>query len=173
MSVAEQLRAMLPPVAYDRAGRLVMATTDAEANVLDGVIARAAAVKAAMHPRTAGDAIVDWERVYALQSRSSAPQVERVQAVLSKMGETGGLSVAYFERLATAAGYGIKILEPKPFRCGISRTGDPLYPDEIRFVWQVRINERPTGGGPATDAALARTFDDLKPAHTFCQFLES
>lgn len=172
MTTGDLLRSLLPPVAYDPTGKVIGAVVDAEAKALDAALTRAAAIGDAMHPATAGDAIADWERVLSLKPLPDASQPERVQAVLSKLGELGGLSIPYFTRLAAAAGYDITIIEPKPFRCGHSVCNDPLYLDDVLFVWQVRINARPPGGDVAADAALEITFNELKPAHTYCQFLE-
>jgi len=173
MTLAELLRTLLPPVAYDPAGRVVGAVIDAEAGALQVAVERAQTIQQAMHPATAGDAIADWERVLGLRPLPSASPAERVQAVLAKLGELGGLSISYFVRLAAAAGYAITIIEPKPWRVGHSSVDEPLYLEDVLFVWQVRIDRRPPNASPVTDAALEATFNNLKPAHTFCQFLES
>lgn len=173
MTLASLLRTLLPPVAYDPAGRVIGAVIDAEAAALQEAMERAQTVEHAMHPATAGDAIADWERVLGLRPLPSASAAERVQAVLAKLGELGGLSIPYFVRLAAAAGYAITIIEPKPWRVGHSHLDEPLYLEDVLFVWQVRIDRRPSNATPVTDAALEATFNNLKPAHTFCQFLES
>jgi len=170
--LADLLRRMLPPVAYDTAGPVVGAVIDAEANALQAGIQRAESIAGALHPATADAAISDWERVLALASKPQVGQAERVQAVLSKLGELGGLSIPYFVRLAAAAGYAITITEPQPWRVGHSSVAEPLYLSGALFVWQVHIDKRPPGATAATDAALAAVFDDLKPAHTLCQFVE-
>lgn len=115
----------------------------------------------------------DWEHVLALMPPPNATPQERVQAVLAKLGELGGLSIPYFVRLAAAAGYAVTITEPKPWRVGHSHVDEPLYRQDVLFVWQVHIDRRPPSATPVTDAALEATFNNLKPAHTFCQFLES
>jgi len=173
MTLASLLRTLLPPMAYDPAGRVVGAVIDAEAAALQEAVERASTVADAMHPATAGDAIADWERVLGLRALPAASPAERVQAVLAKLGELGGLSIPYFVRLAAAAGYAITITEPKPWRVGHSHVDEPLYLEDVLFVWQVHIDSRPPEGSAATDAALEATFNSLKPAHTFCQFLES
>ncbi|MGH8386228.1 MAG: putative phage tail protein, partial [Pseudomonas sp.] len=146
---------------------------DAEADALQMAVDRAKTIENAMHPATAGDGIADWERVLGLRPLPSANPTDRVQAVLAKLGELGGLSIPYFVRLAAATGYAITISEPKPWRVGHSSVDEPLYLENVLFVWQVRIDRRPPDATPSTDAALEATFNNLKPAHTFCQFLES
>lgn len=169
LSLADALRALFPPEAYDLAGPALSAELEATANVQQGVVDSAAVVANAMHPSTADlPAIASWERVLALTPLPNATPENRVQAVLAKLGELGGLSRSYFVRLAASQGYGISISEPRAFRVGISRCGDRLYGEDVVFLWLVTINSRPPGGD---DAALQALFDDLKPAHTLCQFV--
>lgn len=172
MSIAELLRSLLPPVAYDPHAPTVGAGLDADAAALQLAIDGAARVDAAMSPSTAGVDIGEWERLLGLLPLPDAAQADRVAAVLAKLGELGGLSIPYFIRLAASAGYIVSITEPRAFRAGVGRCGDRLYPEDIVFLWQVRIDQRPAGASAAMDAALQQTFDDLKPAHTLCQFVE-
>lgn len=172
MSFGMLLRGLLPPVSYDPNAPMLGAVLDAEGAELQAARDSAQRVANAMHPDTAGDDIVGWESMLALQPVPSATQPQRAAAVKVKLGELGGLSIPYFTRLAAAAGYTVTITEPRVFRAGVSRCGDRLYPEDIVFLWQVRIDQRPAGANAAMDAALQFTFDDLKPAHTMCQFVE-
>jgi uncharacterized protein YmfQ (DUF2313 family) len=173
VTTADLLRSLLPPVAYDPYGKVVGAVMKAEANALTAAEDRASSVADAMHPGTAGEDIADWERFLALTPRPDANQGERVQAVRGKLGELGGLSSPYFIRLAAASGYDITIFEPQPWRVGHSSVAEPLYPEDVVFVWQVQIHTRPEGVDAAMDAALEQRLIDLKPGYTYCQFLES
>jgi len=173
MSIAELLRSLLPPVAYDPHAPAIGAVLDAEAAALQASIDSADRVADAMDPGTAGDDIGEWERLLALPALPGAVHADRVAGVLAKLGELGGLSIPYFVRLAASAGYTVSITEPRAFRAGVGRCGDRLYPEDVIFVWLVRIEQRPAGATAAMDAALQQTFTDLKPAHTLCQFVEA
>ncbi|MCG9000357.1 DUF2313 domain-containing protein, partial [Laribacter hongkongensis] len=115
---------------------------------------------------------------------SGAPYQQRLQTVLAKLAETGGLSIPYFTRLAAGMGYRIAINEPQPFHAGINRAGDTLWVPDIQWVWQVVVHgasvqayhfragqsaagERLTAFG---DPVIESVFGDLKPAHTFVYF---
>jgi uncharacterized protein YmfQ (DUF2313 family) len=166
---ADLLRSLLPPVAYDPSGPRLSAWIDAEAAALQAARDGGDTLLARMHPATADTDVSSWERLYALTPAPSDSLAKRIQVVLAKMGELGGISRAYFVRLAASQGYGITISEPRAFRCGISRCGERLYGEDVVFVWDVTINTRPVGGD---DAALKALFNDLKPAHTQCDFVE-
>lgn len=170
---ANLLRALLPPTAYDPYAARASAVMEAEGAALQTSRDSAQTVADAMVPATAGAAIADWERLLALEPAPAATQADRVQAVVGALANQGGLSIAYFTRLAAGMGYGVTILEPRAFRTGVSHCGERLRGADIAFVWQVRIDSRPAGGGAALDAALEALFQRLKPAHTQCQFVES
>lgn len=174
MTLADLLRALLPPTAYDPQGETVGAVITGEANALQAAIDSAQAISDAMDPQVADNAaLAEWERTLAITPRPDASLAMRAQAVLAKLAALGGLSIPYFTRLAAGMGYGVAITEPRAFRCGISHCGERLYGEDVVFVWQVTITSRPAGADATTDAALQAVFDDLKPAHTLCQFLEA
>src|SRR5690606_31727570 len=111
---------------------------------------------------------------------------ERLDAVLAKLAEIGGLSIPYFISLAERLGYSIRIEEPQPFRADASRAGDTVYIDDVIWCWKVIVEN--TGemlrqypfrasASAAGDRVLAfgdpvieEVMNDLKPGHTFVYF---
>lgn len=109
---------------------------------------------------------------------------QRLERVLIKLAETGGLSISYFIQLAKQLGYDITIDEPQPFQAGVNRAGDRLAHPDILWVWRVNIfgaksqhyrfrAGHSTAGERLSfwaDSVIESVFNDLKPAHTFCYF---
>ncbi|TKI08672.1 YmfQ family protein [Martelella alba] len=184
MSNKTLLAALLPPVAYDTAQPRLAAEINAEADMLDNVDSSANAALDGVTPFYAGDLLQDWERVLNITPKADSGYQERLDIILIKLSETGGLDIPYFINLAKSIGYTITIDELQPFRAGTSRCGDTLYIDDIIFTWRVnvyglqvpiyyfrtgtsRVGERLMTLG---DKILESTFNDLKPAHTLCYF---
>lgn len=96
-------------------------------------------------PRTTLEMLADWERVAGLPDPCSAGIAttlqERRAAVIARLVATGGQSLAYFQGLAEALGYRVRIREYRPFVCGKSRLGrDALNGGhEVRHVWRVGV----------------------------------
>ena len=184
MKHADLLTRLLPPVSYSPTDPTLAAELKAEVNALDAVQANGARLLAGITPDGAGEMITDWERLLAITPNAGATQQERVDAVVAKIAEVGGLSIPYFERLAANLGYTIDIAEPQPFRAGTNRCGDPLYIPDIIYVWKVSVHGASgrsyyfrTGtsavGEPLlafADPVIETVFNDLKPAHTFVYF---
>ncbi|WP_052697998.1 putative phage tail protein [Luteibacter yeojuensis] len=171
MIINDVLKSLLPLGAYSANGPNISRHILAEAELFAELSAVLGRLHGALHPKTAVHDLEEWERLYAITPSPGSSLQQRSQAISSKQAEVGGLSKDYFKRLARAAGYAITILEPAPFEVGRCRCGDALYREEIRFVWQVHIDERPIGSTLASDEALEATFKDLKAAHTYCQFI--
>lgn len=171
MTIKDVLTSMLPAEAYATNGPVITRHIEAEANLFRGVASLLERLHGAMHPVTAALDIEAWERLFAITPSPDSNTQQRIQAVQTKQAEVGGLSRAYFVQLARAAGYAITILEPSPFEVGLGRCGEALFQEEVRYVWQVQINQRPEGATEASDEALRATFLDLKAAHTYCEFL--
>lgn len=184
MNHAELLALLLPPVSYAPSGPALQAELVAEGNVLDATLVSAERAKGAVTPFFAEQLLPDWERVCGIAPSSGASYQQRMQAVLAKQAETGGLSISYFIRLAAGMGCQITINEPQPFRAGVNRAGDQLWTADIFWVWQVVVHngtirafrfqagqsaagERLTSFG---DPVIESVFNDLKPAHTFVYF---
>lgn len=180
---AELLALLLPPVSYAPTGAALQAELLAEGKALDISLASADWVQGAITPFFAEQLLPDWERVCGITPSADAAYQQRLQAVLAKLAETGGLSIPYFTRLASSLGYTITIVELEPFRAGINRAGDPLWVEDIQWVWQVVVasqsrsylfragqsvaGERLTSFG---DPVIESVISDLKPAHTFVYF---
>lgn len=183
MSHAGLLARLLPPVSYAPAAPQLAAQLAAEGRGLDAAQHSASRVAAAVTPYFAEQLLPDWERVCGMTPSAGAGYQQRLQAVLAKLAETGGLSIAYFTRLAAGLGYRITITEPQPFQAGMGRAGDCLELPEVVFVWRVdvagdtRLFPFVAGLGSAGDAlttfgepVIESLFHDLKPAHTFVYF---
>ncbi|WP_274571547.1 YmfQ family protein [Neisseria leonii] len=183
MDYTDTLLGLLPPVSYARNALKIRNQARIDARVLNNIADSATQVLNAMDPRTAGDALPDWERLLGLNgSGQSYPQ--RRAAVLAKINATGGLSIPYFIRLAEAAGYRIRIEEPQPFRAGQNRAGDRIAPEDIIWTWRVHVQGSSqriwlfragagTAGGRLSEYAddvIESIFEDLKPAHTWVGF---
>lgn len=187
MMHAELLARLLPPAAYQANEPQLAAELAAEGNALDAALLRADQVRAAVTPYGAGDLLPDWERVCGLKPVAGAGYQQRLQAVLAKLAETGGLSIPYFTNLAASMGYTIMIEEPQPFRAGVNRAGDTIYHADVIWCWRVHVSgsntqsflfragmsyagERLLSFG---DAVLETIFNDLKPAFSYVDFTYS
>lgn len=185
MSTRTLLSLLLPPVAYDSQQPRLVAELTAEGNAFDATAQSAENVLNAVAPFFAGDLLADWERVLNLTPGDNDGYQQRLDRVLIKLSEMGGLSIPYFITLASRIGYTITIDELQPFRTGENRCGDTLYIADIIFTWRVnvygldvplyyfRAGTSRTGERLMTlgDQILESTLNDLKPAHTFCYFL--
>ncbi|CAB3764077.1 YmfQ family protein [Paraburkholderia humisilvae] len=182
---AELLGRLLPPLSYDPKAPGLAADLRAEGNALDRALADADVIANGVVPSfLAAQFLPDWERVCGLVPAADATIQQRMSAVIAKINEIGGLSIAYFKQLAASLGYTIEIVEPQPFRVDSSRVGDTLYIEDIIFVWQVVVEGAPNlsyyfrVGQSAvgerllsfSDPVLEQVFNDLKPAHTFVFF---
>jgi len=184
MSYQSLLSALLPPVSYSPDQSMLSAELYAEGNTLEAATASADRVKNAVTPLYAETLLPDWERVLAITPASSATYQSRLNAVLSKLNEVGGLSIPYFVGLAASIGYTISIDEPQPFRAGTSHVGDTVYIPDIVFIWLTTVTGSSTpvyrfrSGSSVvaerltsfSDAVIESVFNDLKPAHTFVYF---
>lgn len=184
MNTVDLFRSFLPAFSYDPNGKYLTAELQAEANLMDAVRASAIVALGSVTPFYSSVTLSDWERVYDLIPRDGATQQERRQNVLAKMAATGGVSRPYFINLAASMGYTITITEPRAFQVGVNRCGDRLYTPDIQWVWQVNVLSSATPkyffrtgasavGEPLLafgESLLESTFNDLKPAFTFCYF---
>ncbi|MEO2217326.1 putative phage tail protein [Chromobacterium vaccinii] len=178
------LTRLLPPVSYRPDGPRLQAELASEGAALDRVQNSARQLVGAVTPQQAEAMLPDWERVCGLTPQSDATYQQRRQAVLAKLAETGGLSIPYFIRLAAGMGYKIQIEEPQPFRAGVNRVGDRLWPEDVIWHWRVtafgsKIQPYQFRAGQSLageplcafgDPRLEELFNDLKPAHTLIRF---
>lgn len=185
MRHANLLTLLLPPVSYERTGPCLAAGLAAEGAALDQTRQSAQRAASGVTPFYASALLSDWERVCGVTPGSADSYQQRLQAVLAKLAETGGLSRPYFIRLAERLGYRIEIAEPEPFRAGRNRAGERLWIPEIIWVWRVIVHGRAgaqiwrfragqsVAGERLTsfaDPVIEAVFNDLKPAHTFVYF---
>lgn len=185
MKYASLLAQLLPPGSYAPKAPRLTAQLLADGGALDRAQLNARGVVEAITPYLAGNLIVEWERVLGLVAGNGGYQ-QRLEAVLAKLAETGGLSIPYFTNLASSLGYAIAINELQPFWVDYSHVdADVLYEEDAIWVWQVVVSgsagqrEYPfyvdascvgdrllSFGDPVIEAV----FQDLKPAHTYVYF---
>jgi uncharacterized protein YmfQ (DUF2313 family) len=184
MGHAELLSQLLIPESYSPTAPNLAAELQADANALDAVLTNAQRALAAITPYGAGETLPDWERVLAIAPSSDATYQQRINAVITKIRQKGGLSIPYFIQLAASLGYTITIIEPQPFRVDASRIGDALYDEDVIYIWQVEVEgsatleyyfrvDQSAIGEPLmafSDPVLEQVFNDLKPAWTFVYF---
>lgn len=185
MNYRELLGLLLPPEAYDPNGKQLSAEQSAEGNALQKAQDAAVRVAKGIVPLTPNELLPDWERLLGLTPAPGTPVQARLTQVKAKINETGGLSIPYFINLAKSLGYTITIDEPQPFRVGINGMGDALYTRDTIWIWRVNVwnTQNPvyhfrTGLSAMGErlmafgqSSLEATFQDLKPAHTFCHFV--
>lgn len=181
MSTRDLLAALLPAPAYDPTQANLNAWLTAKAISLDAVRDAGSTTLAALlldDPAL----LSDFERILGL-SAGRLPDADRMTAVKAALVRTGGLSRAYFIRLAAALGYEITISEPEPVPLGRLRLGQRLTSIERWWFWEVVIRSgkqyatcvsacnAPLFTYETTSApALEALINELKPAHTFVRF---
>ncbi|WP_369608139.1 YmfQ family protein [Snodgrassella alvi] len=183
MNYKDTLLGLLPPVAYNRTATTIRNAAAVDGACLDEVQNAAHRKLGVIDPRTSGNYILRWEEVLNLDPTGKNGQ-QRIQAVITKINETGGLSIPYFMQMAASIGYDITITEPQPFRVGISRVGHRLAREDIMWVWWVNIKNADsratrfragmsTAGDRLTaygDVVIESVLKDLKPAFTDIRF---
>jgi uncharacterized protein YmfQ (DUF2313 family) len=132
----------------------------AEGAMLDAIMAKIDAAEMDSWPDQTTQP-EDFERVFAL--KSSGTIADRRNAIVASIRAYGGLSVKYFVGIIKSLGYDVTIREGSikgPWRVGISKVGDKVYPsygDVDSFVVVF------TGvAGPL--ANIEAIISDLKPA---------
>lgn len=182
---ATLLALLLPSVAYDSQQPHIKAELTAEGNAFNTANLLSESIVKAVTPIYAASLLTDWERVLGIGSTTDMTYQQRLENVLVKIAETGGLSIPYFKKLASRLGYHIEIIEPTAFHVGVNRCGDPLMVEGTMWTWGVVITGlkiKPyyfrTGSSAVgerlsvfADVVIESIFNDLKPAHTFCYFI--
>lgn len=181
-----QLQALLPMgAAWPRDDDAVLTRLlAAAADELARVDARSVQLLAEADPRTTAEMLADWERNAGLPdqcvvlSGQTQGAVQRRAALVSRLTQLGGQSVAYFTRLAASYGYTVSISEYKPFRAGASRSGDQISNGDWAYAWKAsaplntvtpfRAGQSVSGDAVAAwgNKALECVFSRCKPAHT-------
>lgn len=89
-------------------------------------------------PRATIELLPEWERAFGLPDDCNAEvltiQVRR-QALVNRITEIGGQSIAYFQGIATALGYQVTIYEYLPYMCGLSVCGETRPAGELTYVY--------------------------------------
>ncbi|PWD86220.1 YmfQ family protein [Ignatzschineria cameli] len=182
----ERLQSLLPPVSYDRNGEQMVPTLTVEARLFNRINAHGQRVLNAITPHDSNELIADWERMLGIPIDFEENYQFRVNRVLQKLAEVGGLSIPYFINLAKKLGYEITIIEGDDyiFRSGENRVGDRIGRLDQMWVWYVNVQSSYTeqyyfraGSARAgerlltiRDPIIEEIFNDLKPAHTLCIF---
>lgn len=135
--LVEQLQSLLPPVAYDSKGPVLLVQLQAEANALQEAIEKLEGVEAAMFPESAGDYISDWERVYGITPDLGAGLEERIQDVIAAMGDLGGQSIPYFIAMAKRFGITATVDVNRPALAGVSGANAPATDGDALYEWRL------------------------------------
>ncbi len=179
------LAQLLPPSSYDPQGAVLSAELRAEGGALDQTQRSGDQAIENITPFGAVDTLPDWERVCGLTPPEDANRQQRVEAVLAKLREVGGLSIPYFTSLAARLGYEIEISEFEPFQLDRDHLDlDIFYEADVVWVWRAHIKGGNVRAFPFlldmslvdepllsfSDAVIESYLIDLKPAHTFVVF---
>lgn len=136
-------------------------------------------------PATTSSTLPDWEASLGLPDYCAGvePDFEqRRNAVIVKLTDNGGSSVACYIALARSAGFDVTIQEFSAARAGIMRAGDPANGPDWNFSWLVQgpettISRFRADNNQAGDALaswgnriLECTLSKRKPAHTILRF---
>ncbi len=147
---------LLLPVELDGVFSADIALEGAE---LDAVQSSAEQILAEMLGDTADRTLADWERVLGLIAGDQSAAMRRLK-IAAKINDVGRLDRAYFIQVAAAVGFTVTVTEFTPFTC-MTAIDQPIYPAEIRFVWQINVLQP-----HAPEIPLETIMNDLKPAHT-------
>jgi uncharacterized protein YmfQ (DUF2313 family) len=139
------------------------------------------------YPGTALETLTDWERICGLPDPCTGVLgtiQQRRAAILAKLAMRGGQNKQYYIDIAYAVGFQITITEYKPFRVGVSHSGDMLNGEDWLYYWRVTSFEESTKiysfrvGQSVTHEALRYWSNTLlecvilsvAPAHTIVHF---
>lgn len=138
--LADRLRLLLPPEAYDGSAPVLSKLLTAEGNSLESAQLSGELLYDRVWPES-GAALDDWERVLGLPdpcvTGESLTVGQRINAVMAKLQGLGGQSRAFFIQLAASLGYSVTVTEFRPARAGIAVAGDPIYGDGWTSAWMV------------------------------------
>lgn len=151
---------------------------------LDRTQASADQLLAEIFPDGAYNLLPDWERVCGITPAIGDVVQLRCDRVISKLRELGDIKAPWFIKLAATMGFTITITHLTPFMSGWNTAGDPLYVEDVWWVWQIHVTGTPvynfrSGQALASErlswwpaaTALEDLFNDLKPADVYLQFV--
>ena len=135
-------------------------------------------------PNTTNELLPDWEAFAGLPDpcvggEPGSTSARRV-ALVARLSNQGGQSVAYFLEVAASLGFdvNVEIEEFRPFQVGRSAAGDPLSNGDWIFVWVVhgpfsqgqpfRVGQNAVGDPLVTrgNEVLECSIERISPAHT-------
>lgn len=143
MNTQEALIACLPPQAYDRQARGVLAEASSAATVIDDAVVSADVLHAEQQPDRTARLLGDWERNYSLPDAcvggSGAPVDARVLNLLARIRGRGDLSRPYMLELARLMGYpNSTITEFGPMTC-MDPCDSPVNGEDFIGVWRLNV----------------------------------
>lgn len=173
---AKALGQLLPPVSYRSKGEWLYRSLLVDGLALDRLHAKGLRLLEGLSPLT-GVMIGDWERVTGLTKNKHKSLEERIAAVVAKLNDKASLSIPYIVDKAKQIGYDIKIIEPEPFRAGISRAGEILWDEGVKWMFFVDIGVPEHlysgeyrldlyGVDIVSDPVLEALIDSVQPAYT-------
>lgn len=186
MNTRDALTACLPRGAYDRTAPAVLREAEATAALVDDAIASAQVLAAEQQPETAGNAMLDWERNYALPDAcvggAEAPLATRRRNLLARVRGRGDLSRGHIIAEAEELGFpGCTITELGPMTC-THPCDQPVNGPEFIGVWRLNVPVATaitvmTCADPCNsqlrswgNTQLECVINRLKPAHTVVGF---
>jgi len=183
--LGDQLRALLPPEAYDLHAAKLASVIESEAAALSAATLVTGQVLSAILPDS-GNGLADWERVLGLPDPcligTTQSVGQRVNAAVSKWKGYAGQSAPFFIALAKSLGYEITITVFRPARAGIASAGDPINGGDWDWTWRINapaVTVVPAVAGVASagdplaawgNKALECRFGQLKPAESILLF---
>ena len=135
MDYHDLLAALLPPVSYQPQAAAVFVPAAAAFTRIES---RAGALALAPFARADNDFLARWEAVLGIAPAGNMQL--RAATVLARLNATGGLSIAYFKRLAAAQGFSVDIQELDSFRAGVGRAGERLNGEDAVWTWVIRVS---------------------------------
>ncbi|MGJ8523005.1 hypothetical protein R84981_001698 [Carnimonas sp. R-84981] len=160
--LANQLRGLLPPTAYEPSAPYITAVTNAEAQALLDASDAIESVGNAAWPEYAGNFISDWERLLDITPSSGQSLESRIQTVLAILRDRGGNSINYFMRLARLIGVNLLSIDTfcRPV-AGHAYAGCFLYGGDWLVGWRANapLDEY-------KNPALENLLDRRRPATT-------
>ena len=134
-----------------------------------------------INPLTTNDLLQEWINVALGDHRCNGLSNngdELKKAVLARLASIGGADRIYFQEVAKAAGFLVRVIDDfEVFRAGLNRCGDRVLGQDFVYYFIVRArltNERDfrAGTGRAGDnllyfgnSLLECTLNEIKPAH--------
>lgn len=154
-----------------------------EGKQLDIALYNVEKLKEQIFPDTA-DIFLDYIRVYDIEVNQQDTIQTIREKIITKMNERGSLRKEYYINLAKKNGYTITIQELRPFMCGWDYAGCEILAYETIFIFRVYIHNQETyyfraGESRAGERLLyfkeneeiEKIINDLKPAHTYVQYI--